>query len=320
VRRVAGFAGASFGLHTTVLGIPLYGYDWVTNRTPRAPAQAVSYEGAVELLARHGGQRGYDEARHSEWGRYQVGDEQHEVWFESARSIEAKLEVMRGQGLAGFATWRLGHEDRGLWPLLRQLDTPATPVPPVPTTRDRLYFPQTRHTLRGAFLNYWRAGGGLARFGYPLTEEFEETNAQDGQTYTVQYFERARFEHHPELVGTPYEVLLGHLGRWAMMENGVPPPPPQPPPGADQRYFPETGQALRLGFRTYWEANGGLAQFGLPLTGEFDEINSEDGQTYTVQYFERARFEWHPDHAGTPHEVQLGHLGRQVLRDRGWVR
>jgi spore germination protein YaaH len=320
VRRVAGFAAASFGLSTTVLGIPLYGYDWVTNRTPRGLASAVSYDGAVGLLTRYGGERGYDEARASEWGRYRVGDEEHEIWFESARSIEAKLEVVRGQGLAGFATWRLGHEDSGLWQLLREFDTPASPAPFVASTRDRLYFRETRHTLRGAFLTCWRANGGLARFGYPLTEEMNETNAEDGQVYTVQYFERARLEYHPELAGTPHEVLLGHLGRWSMLRNGVLPPPPQPPPPTDDLYFPETGLVVRQGFRAYWEANGGLAQFGLPLTEEFDEHNPEDGQTYTVQYFERARFEYHPEHGGTPYEVQLGHLGRQVLRERGWVR
>ncbi|MFN8540386.1 MAG: hypothetical protein U0232_23275 [Thermomicrobiales bacterium] len=53
-------------------------------------------------------------------------------------------------------------------------------------------------------------------FGYPLTEEFTEVNPADGKSYTVQYFERARFEHHPEYGGTDYEVLLGTWGarRW----------------------------------------------------------------------------------------------------------
>jgi glucose/arabinose dehydrogenase len=45
-----------------------------------------------------------------------------------------------------------------------------------------------------------------------LSEEFEEKNPTDGKTYIVQYFERNRFEYHPENKGTPYEVLLGLLG------------------------------------------------------------------------------------------------------------
>ena len=46
--------------------------------------------------------------------------------------------------------------------------------------------------MRGAFLAFWRARGGLPLFGYPLTGELAEAGR------TVQYFERARFELHPE--------------------------------------------------------------------------------------------------------------------------
>jgi hypothetical protein len=45
-----------------------------------------------------------------------------------------------------------------------------------------------------------------------LTEEFIEISPTNGQPYTVQYFERNRFEYHPENAGTDYEVLLGLLG------------------------------------------------------------------------------------------------------------
>lgn len=40
--------------------------------------------------------------------------------------------------------------------------------------------PQTGHTLRNSFLVYWEARGGLAQFGYPLSEEFSEVNPLDG--------------------------------------------------------------------------------------------------------------------------------------------
>lgn len=73
------------------------------------------------------------------------------------------------------------------------------------------YFPITGHSLCGAFLSYWERNGGLERFGYPITEPFQENLAEFSGT--VQYFERRRMELHPELAGTPYEVLLGLLGR-----------------------------------------------------------------------------------------------------------
>jgi hypothetical protein len=39
---------------------------------------------------------------------------------------------------------------------------------------------------------------------------------------------------------------------------------------------------------------------------------------YLAQYFERARFEAHPELAGSPYEVLLGLLGNELLHERGW--
>ena len=69
----------------------------------------------------------------------------------------------------------------------------------------------------------------------------------------------------------------------------------------------------------FWQANGGLAVFGYPLSEEFHETSPIDGKVYTVQYFERNRFEYHPEFAGTPNEVLLGLLGVDSLRARGWL-
>ena len=81
-----------------------------------------------------------------------------------------------------------------------------------------LYFPQTGHTLSKQFLAYWQKTGGLAVYGYPISEEVTE-KAPDGRSYTVQYFERNRFELHPEAAGTPYEVQLGLLGAAILKQN-----------------------------------------------------------------------------------------------------
>ena len=75
-------------------------------------------------------------------------------------------------------------------------------------------FPQTGHTVCGKFLTYWQQHGGLAQQGYPISEEFSETSFLNGKPYTVQYFERAVFELHPENAGTPYEVELTQLGTY----------------------------------------------------------------------------------------------------------
>jgi len=168
-------------------------------------------------------------------------------------------------------------------------------------------FAATGHCLQGRFLTYWQGHGGLAINGYPLGDEFTET-LEDGRPYTVQYFERVRLEYHPENANPQYQVLLGQFGRRIHPAD----PPALPAPGT--RYFTETGHNLGGSFQRYWEANGGLAQFGYPLTDEFKE-QLADGNTYTVQYFERARFEYHPENS-PPYDVLLGQFGRQILGNR----
>jgi hypothetical protein len=70
------------------------------------------------------------------------------------------------------------------------------------------------------------------------------------------------------------------------------------PVGADGAFapqcFPETGRCAVGRFFAYWLAHGGLALNGYPLSNELDQ-QLEDGQTYTVQYFERTRLELHPE-------------------------
>jgi peptidoglycan/xylan/chitin deacetylase (PgdA/CDA1 family) len=176
------------------------------------------------------------------------------------------------------------------------------------------YFPETGQWVRDNFLRYWRSYGGLEIIGLPLTGEIQE----DGRT--VQYFERARLELHPDSWPQRFDILLGRLAFELVaerIERGEEPFEPVRA-GSDENctYYPETGHRLCFGFREYWEAHGGLAIFGFPLSEEFDERNPDTGEVYTVQYFERARFEWHPGEAGRPGLVLLGRLGAQVLAAR----
>jgi hypothetical protein len=73
------------------------------------------------------------------------------------------------------------------------------------------YFQETGHWVGGKFLEYWKSHGGLPQQGYPLSDEFTEVSDLNGQAYTVQYFERAVFEMHPENQ-PPNDVLLSQLG------------------------------------------------------------------------------------------------------------
>ena len=182
-------------------------------------------------------------------------------------------------------------------------------LPSAEAPGQRRCFAETGYCVGVRFLAYWEAHGGLPIHGYPISDPLQE-RLEDGQVRTVQYFERTRLEYHPEHPPAN-EVLLGQLGRRVLAELPAAPVGPAAPL-AGATYFPETGHNVGPRFGAYWQANGGLAQFGYPLTEVFTET-LEDGNAYTVQYFERARLELHPEHVNTPYEVQLGQFGRRVL-------
>jgi hypothetical protein len=201
--------------------------------------------------------------------------------------------------------------------LILSLGYPVAPMPtrwePDPRDPQRRYFAETGHTLGGRFREYWERSGGLQQFGYPLTEPFVE----EGRV--VQYFERARFELHPEN-RAPYDVLLGLLARETTLTRQSEAPflsPAEPQPG--RRYFAETGHNLAPELAGYWARSGGLPVYGYPISEPFVETNSADRQPYLVQYFERNRLEYHPE-LPERYRVSLGLLGAEILRGRGWLR
>ena len=168
-------------------------------------------------------------------------------------------------------------------------------------------FPQTGHSVNGQFLTYWDGHGGLAQQGYPIAEEMTEKSDLNGQSYTVQYFERAVFEKHPENK-PPFDTLLSQLGTFRYQAKYPTGAPDQHASTTSPRKFAETGHTLGGVFRTYWESHGGLTQQGFPISDEFTEKSDLNGQNYTVQYFERAVFELHPENK-PPFDVLLSQLG-----------
>lgn len=158
-------------------------------------------------------------------------------------------------------------------------------------------------------------------FGFPTGPE--QDIAIEGRMVRAQQFERNRLELNPGN-RPPYDVLLGRLGAERLSQMGRDWrsfPRSQPQPG--RRFFPETGHNVCEDILAAWRANGleldgrhgtteaeSLALFGLPLSNLVSETLS-DGKTYQVQWFERARFEVHPELA-PPYRVLLGLLGNEI--------
>ncbi len=184
------------------------------------------------------------------------------------------------------------------------------------------------YCYRDKFATYWELNGGLPVFGYPITTARDEVNRDTGKTYLTQWAERNRFELHPENAGTSYEILLGLLGkeRLAQLGRNWQSEPRESGPKSGCLWFEQTGhnvcnQSGNLGFKSYWESHGlkidgldtyaqSLQLFGLPLTEPKMETNAA-GDTVLTQWFERARFEWHPNEVDE-YKVLLGLLGSEV--------
>jgi hypothetical protein len=196
-----------------------------------------------------------------------------------------------------------------------------TDLPERPWESDVRYFSETGQTVSGRFLKAWNERGGLRILGLPLTRPYPRQQ-EDGSWLLVQDFERARLEFHPEHVGNWSEVLgtLAGADITADRRNEQPFRPLSVcVSNANKDCFVETNHSVAFGFREFWLKYGGVATFGYPISEEFNELNPDTGRVHTVQYFERARFEYHPEHAGTEFAVLLGLLIRDDLQETGWL-
>ncbi len=122
VRRVVEYALTEIPADKIYLGVPLYGYDWPLPFRQGNRATSLSNRYAVELARKHYAAIRYDENAQAPWFRYvDGGGVEHEVWFEDARSIRAKLALTQEYGLYGVGYWNLMRPFPQNWLVLNAL-------------------------------------------------------------------------------------------------------------------------------------------------------------------------------------------------------
>jgi spore germination protein len=116
IRAVLRYAKTQIPANKIVLGVPLYGYDWVDGHgTP------VSWLQAFQLSKQYGVQPHFDAASQSPWFDYiDPSGRRHVVWFENGPSTQAKFEAAEIAGIGGVYVWIYGPEDTSIWTALRQ--------------------------------------------------------------------------------------------------------------------------------------------------------------------------------------------------------
>ncbi|RBP86225.1 spore germination protein [Cytobacillus firmus] len=121
VRNVVEHAVSVIPRNKILLGQNLYGYDWTAPYPPQGgpPAKALSPQQAIAIALRKNAQIEYDYQAQAPFFRYRddIGG-LHEVWFEDARSVQAKFDLIKQFNLRGIMYWKLGLSFPQNWLLL----------------------------------------------------------------------------------------------------------------------------------------------------------------------------------------------------------
>ncbi|MGC5326894.1 glycosyl hydrolase family 18 protein [Brevibacillus sp. SYSU BS000544] len=122
VRKVLEYARTEIPAAKIMMGQNLYGYDWTLPFKPGGKyAKALSPQEAIDLAKRENVSIQYDWKAQAPYFSY-VDDagKNHMVWFEDARSIQAKYDLIKELGLKGISYWKLGLDFPQNWLLLTE--------------------------------------------------------------------------------------------------------------------------------------------------------------------------------------------------------
>ncbi|RXI95552.1 LysM peptidoglycan-binding domain-containing protein [Anaerobacillus alkaliphilus] len=122
VEEVIQYALSEMPASKIMMGQNLYGYDWTLPFVPGGEyARAVSPQQAIELAKQYNVPIQYDyEAQAPHFDYVDEQGRSHKVWFEDARSIQAKFDLVKRLGLRGISYWKLGLPFPQNWLLINE--------------------------------------------------------------------------------------------------------------------------------------------------------------------------------------------------------
>lgn len=119
VRKVLDYSVSVIPRHKIIMGVPLYGYDWKVPWKYGTRADVIGPRQAVNIAAKNGVAINYDVTSQSPFFHYaDQSGQQHEVWFEDARSVQVKYDTAKEYNLRGVSYWVLGPTFQQNWPVL----------------------------------------------------------------------------------------------------------------------------------------------------------------------------------------------------------
>ncbi|MFZ5968517.1 MAG: LysM peptidoglycan-binding domain-containing protein [Bacillota bacterium] len=121
VRRVLEYAIQAIPPNKILMGMPLYGRDWKLPYVAGGPfAEQLSPQEALSRAFKFGVSIQYHPIYEAPFYNYVDGQGiKHEVWFEDARSVQAKFNLVKTYKLRGVSYWVLGQSFPQNWLLLK---------------------------------------------------------------------------------------------------------------------------------------------------------------------------------------------------------
>lgn len=312
-----------------VLGVGLWGYDW--NLTRPGKARTRHFTQIMDLERRFGGAPTYDLPDASVEYTYVDSGEAHDVWYEDATTVQAKLNLAETANVGGVAFWRLGQEAPGVW-----VDLQSGGRADFAISRGWFFTEAGGGTGLGYRVEddgvpFWREFqrlGGVGTLGYPSSRRFV---GADGFTY--QAFQRGVLQWRPE-VGQAYLVntfddLTRHGDDASLARQGIPAPIADDGSGGDWnrarqiRFSWLTDPRIAATFRANpnprsiptWSLDQSIQLYGLPSSAP---VRSGP---FIVQRFQRISLQlWVDDVPGMPRPGSVvGILGGDLYKNAGLV-
>jgi spore germination protein len=121
VRRVLDYAVTAIPSEKILMGMPNYGYDWTLPFRQGTAARTISNAEAVNLALRRGASINYNTVSQAPFFNYTDSNVRHEVWFDDARSIRARLRLVDEYDLGGVSYWTVNRYFPQNWLILESM-------------------------------------------------------------------------------------------------------------------------------------------------------------------------------------------------------
>lgn len=105
------------GKEHVIAGIPFYTRIWTTT-DGNTTSRAVGMQAAVDQLNSDGQVALWNDDCGQYVASYTVGNSTRQIWFEEEKSIEAKMQIIQENNVAGVAGWKLGLEKSSVWSVI----------------------------------------------------------------------------------------------------------------------------------------------------------------------------------------------------------